>query len=180
MPLRHKLRAFLTVTGVAIAILAFGLLRTLVSLWYLGVEASSASRLVTRSSISLVFSMPISYKERIRQIPGVTDVSTMNWFGGVYVSEKNFFPNFAVEPRTFLKVYPEFILDESEKKNFLNDRRGAVAGSKLAAKHGWKVGDRITLKGTIFPVSGILCCGGFITGRRKVPMKPSFSSSGTI
>jgi len=164
---RHKLRAVLTVTGVAIAILAFGLLRTLVSLWYLGVEASSASRLVTRSSISLVFSLPISYKERIRQIPGVTDVSTMNWFGGVYVSEKNFFANFAVEPRTFLKLYPEFILDEGEKKNFLNDRRAAVAGSKLAAKHGWKIGDRVTLKGTIYPGDWEFVLRGIYHGAQK-------------
>src|SRR5512137_168907 len=95
---RHRLRALLTITGVAVAILAFGLLRTLVSLWYLGVEASSATRLVTRSSISLVFSLPVSYQERIRHIEGVTKVSTMNWFGGIYISEKNFFPNFAVEP----------------------------------------------------------------------------------
>jgi len=164
---RHKLRAVLTVTGVAIAILAFGLLRTLVSLWYLGVEASSASRLVTRSSISLVFSMPISYKERIRQIPGVTDVSTMNWFGGVYVSEKNFFPNFAVEPRTFLKVYPEFILAESEQKNFFNDRRGAIVGRKLAAKYGWKIGDSIPLQGTIFPGTWDFVLRGIYRGAQK-------------
>src|SRR5512133_106531 len=148
---RHKLRALLTVAGVAIAILAFGLLRTLVSLWYLGVESSSATRLVTRSSISLVFSLPISYQERIRHIQGVTRVGSMNWFGGVYITEKNFFPNFAVEPKSFLEIYPEFVLDKDEKQAFLLDRQGAVAGRKLAAKYGWKVGDRITLKGTIFP-----------------------------
>ena len=165
--LRHKLRAVLTVVGVAIAILAFGMLRTLVSLWYLGVEASSASRLVTRSSISLVFSMPISYQERIRHIPGVTDVSTMNWFGGVYVSEKNFFPNFAVEPKSFLRLYPEFVIDEIEKKNFLADRRGAVAGRKLAAKYGWKIGDRITLKGTIFPGEWEFVLAGIYHGAQK-------------
>lgn len=148
---RHRLRALLTIIGVAVAILAFGLLRTLVSLWYLGVESSSSTRLVTRSSISLVFSLPVSYQERIRHIQGVTNVSTMNWFGGIYISEKNFFPNFAVEPKTFLEVYPEFLLADEMKKAFLADRRGAVAGRKLAAKHGWKVGDMITLKGTIFP-----------------------------
>ena len=148
---RHRLRALLTIIGVAVAILAFGLLRTLVSLWYLGVESSSSTRLVTRSSISLVFSLPVSYQERIRHIQGVTKVSTMNWFGGIYISEKNFFPNFAVEPKSFLEVYPEFTLTEETKKAFLSDRRGAIAGKKLAAKHGWKVGDRITLKGTIFP-----------------------------
>ncbi len=148
---RHKLRALLTVTGVAIAILAFGLLHTLVNLWYLGVEASSATRLVTRSSISLVFSLPISYQERIRHIDGVSGVGSMNWFGGVYISEKNFFPNFAVEPRSFLQLYPEFLINDAEKQAFLLDRQGAAAGKKLAAKHGWKIGDRITLKGTIFP-----------------------------
>jgi putative ABC transport system permease protein len=148
---RHRLRALLTIIGIAIAILAFGLLRTLVSLWYLGVESSSSTRLVTRSSISLIFSLPVSYQERIRHIQGVTKVSTMNWFGGIYISEKNFFPNFAVEPKSFLEVYPEFTLPEEEKKAFLSDRRGAVAGKKLAAKHGWQVGDRITLKGTIYP-----------------------------
>src|SRR5512140_2524212 len=105
---RHRLRALLTITGVAVAILAFGLLRTLVGLWYLGVETSSSTRLITRSSISLVFSLPVSYRERIRHIPGVTEVSSMNWFGGISVSEKNFFPNFAVDPKTFLALYPEF------------------------------------------------------------------------
>ncbi|HEY5975668.1 MAG TPA: ABC transporter permease, partial [Geobacteraceae bacterium] len=148
---RHKLRAILTVVGVAIAILAFGLLRTLVGLWYLGVETSSATRLITRNAISLVFTLPIAYQEKIRQIPGVTTISSANWFGGVYIDEKNFFPNFAVEPKNYLTLYPEFVLTPEEKQAFIADRRGAVAGRKLAAKHGWKVGDQIVLKGTIFP-----------------------------
>src|SRR5512137_746150 len=97
--LRHRLRSSLTVVGVAIAVLAFGLLRTLVAAWYLGVETSSASRLVTRNAISLVFSLPLSYREKIRQVPGVTGVSYANWFGGVYITEKNFFPNFAVDAK---------------------------------------------------------------------------------
>jgi len=164
---RHRLRALLTIFGVAVAILAFGLLRTLVSLWYLGVESSSATRLITRSSISLVFSLPVSYRERIRQIQGVTQVSTMNWFGGVYISEKNFFPNFAVEPQTFLELYPEFLLPDDMKKAFLADRRGALAGKKLAAKHGWKVGDRITLKGTIFPGDWDFVLRGIYQGAQR-------------
>ena len=81
--LRHKLRSSLTVVGIAIAVLAFGLLRTLVAAWYLGVESSSASRLVTRNAISLIFTVPASYQEKIRQVPGVTMVSYGNWFGGV-------------------------------------------------------------------------------------------------
>src|SRR3990172_8537926 len=121
--LRHKLRTTLTVAGVAIAVLAFGLLRTLVAAWYLGVESSSASRLITRNAISLVFPLPASYQEKIRQVPGVTTVSYGNWFGGVYIDEKNFFPNFAVEPRTYLELYPEYVLTAGEKKAFVIDRK---------------------------------------------------------
>jgi len=164
---RHKLRSFLTVLGVAIAILAFGLLRTLVGLWYLGVEQSSATRLVTRNAISLVFSLPISYKDRIRQIPGVKQISYGNWFGGIYIDEKNFFPNFAVEPRSYLELYPEFVLSPGERDAFIHDRRGAVAGRKLAAKYRWKVGDMITLKGTIFPGEWEFVLRGIYRGAQK-------------
>jgi putative ABC transport system permease protein len=96
---RHRLRTCLTIVGVAIAILAFGMLRTLVGLWYLGVERSSATRLVTRNAISLIFPLPLSYKDRIRQIPGVKSVSFGNWFGGIYIDEKHFFANYAIEPK---------------------------------------------------------------------------------
>jgi len=99
---RHKLRTALTVIGIAIAILAFGLLRTVISTWYQSIEASSAYRLVTRNAISIAFPLPISYREKIRQVRGVTTVSYGNWFGGVYKEPKNFFANFAVEPRTFI------------------------------------------------------------------------------
>ncbi len=148
---RHRLRTLLTVVGITIAILAFGLLRTVVSAWYAGVEASSASRLVTRNAISLIFSLPVSYREKLIRMPGVKQVSSANWFGGVYITEKNFFPNFAIEPKTYLELYPEFVLDPGEKEAFLHDRKGAVAGRKLAQRFGWKVGDSIPLKGTIFP-----------------------------
>ncbi len=148
---RHKLRTGLTVAGLAVAILAFGLLRTLVGVWYLGVEGSSATRLVTRNAISLIFPLPLSYAERIRQVPGVETVAWGNWFGGIYQDRKNFFANFAVEPRSYLQLYPEFILSPEERAAFLRDRRGAVAGPNLAEKFGWHIGDQITLQGTIFP-----------------------------
>jgi len=147
---RNKLRAGLTVLGIAIAILAFGLLRTVISAWYAGVEASSATRLVTRNSVSLIFPLPLSYRDKILQINHVKTVSYGSWFGGVYIDEKNFFPNFAVEPKSFLELYPEFILPSNEKEAFLNDRKGCVVGRKLTNKYGWRIGDIITLKGTIF------------------------------
>ena len=164
---RHKLRSFLTIVGVAVAVLAFGLLRTLVGLWYLGVESSSATRLVTRNAISLVFPLPLSYKDRIRQIPGVSQVSWGSWFGGVYIEEKNFFPNFAVEPQSYLQLYPEFILPPEEQSAFLHDRKGAVAGRKLAAKYGWQVGDSISLRGTIYPGQWELVLRGIYRGAQK-------------
>jgi putative ABC transport system permease protein len=148
---RHKLRTFLTVLGITIAILAFGMLRTVVGAWYAGVEASSATRLVTRNSVSLVFFLPISYREKIRQVPGVKEVGYSDWFGGVYIEEKNFFPNFATDAKTAIELFPEFILPEDQKNAFMRDRKGAVVGRKTAQRFGWKIGDLVTLKGTIFP-----------------------------
>lgn len=164
---RHKLRTSLTILGITIVILAFSLLRTVVSAWYAGVEASSATRLVTRNSISLVFPLPISYKEKIRQIHGVKFVSYAYWFGGIYIDEKNFFANFAVEPKSFLELYPEYILSPDQKGVFLRDRKAAIAGQKLAAKYHWKCGDTITLKGTIFPGNWEFVLRGIYQGRDK-------------
>jgi putative ABC transport system permease protein len=147
---RHKLRTALTAVGIVVAIAAFGLLRTVVDAWYAGANASSSARLVTRSSVSLVFPLPLTYAARIRQVPGVKAVSWANWFGGVYVTERNFFPQFAVDAPTYLEMYPEFILAPAERKAFLHDRKGAIVGRKLADKFGWKVGDQIPLRGTIY------------------------------
>lgn len=171
---RHKLRTGLTILGMTIAILAFGLLRTVVSAWYAGVEASAANRLVTRNSISLVFSLPISYKEKIRQVEGVTLVSYGNWFGGVYIDEKNFFANFAVEPKSYLELYPELLLPPAQKDAFLRDRKGAVVGRKLAERFKWKIGDAVTLKGTIFPGNWDFVIRGIYYGRDKSTDETTF------
>ncbi len=148
---RHKLRTWLTILGITVAILAFGLLRTVVSAWYAGVEASSATRLVTRNAISLVFSLPLSYEEKIRHVQGVKNVTRENWFGGIYIDEKHFFPNFAIDPKNYLPLVPEFIIPDDQKAVFIRDRKAALAGRKIAEKYHWKIGDTITLKGTIFP-----------------------------
>ncbi|MDP5240225.1 ABC transporter permease [Uliginosibacterium sp. 31-16] len=149
-PLRHKLRSVLTLTGIVVAILAFGLLGTIVSAWYAGANAASDKRLVTRNSISLTFSMPLAYADRIRAIEGVTDLSWENWFGGVYKEPSNFFPQFAIEPESFFRMVPEFRVKPDEMQAFLRDRRGVIAGRKLANRFGWKLGDVIPIKGTIF------------------------------
>ena len=148
---RHKLRTLLTVAGIVVAIVAFGLLRTVVDAWYAGANASSSTRLVTRNAVSLVFPMPTTYAQKIRQVDGVKGVSWANWFGGVYVTERNFFAQFAIDPATYLPMYPEFVLADDERKAFLADRAGAIVGRKLADEYGWKAGDAIPLRGTIFP-----------------------------
>ncbi|WP_022979635.1 ABC transporter permease [Ideonella sp. B508-1] len=161
---RHRLRTGLTILGLVVAITAFGLLRTLINAWYAGVEASSSTRLVTRSAISLTFALPLSYAPRIKAVDGVTTVSWANWFGGIYQSEKNFFPQFAVEPASYLQLYPEYVLKPEEKEAFIRDRQGAVVGRKLAAQYGWKIGDQIPLRGTIYPGTWTFTLRGIWTG----------------
>ena len=148
---RHQLRTGLTLIGLVVAICAFGLLRTIVDAWYAGVEASSSTRLVTRSSISLTFQLPLNYAQRIRAVEGVRAISWANWFGGVYITERNFFPQFAIDPASYLALYPEYVIADADRLAFLRDRQGAVVGRGLASKFGWQVGDPIPLRGTIYP-----------------------------
>ncbi len=148
---RHKLRTALTVLGIVIAVLAFGLLQTVVGAWYAGVDASSSTRLVTRNAISLVFALPLTYGDKIRQLEGVRIVSRANWFGGVYVDKRNFFPQFAIDGKPYFELYPEFRVPPDQLKAFLLDRKGCVVGRKLAQQYGFKIGDTLPLRGTIFP-----------------------------
>jgi putative ABC transport system permease protein len=164
---RNKLRAGLTILGITIAILAFGLLRTVISAWYAGVEASSATRLITRNAVSIIFPLPLSYQEKIRQIDNVKMISYGTWFGGYYIEEKNFVASFAVEPKSYLELYSEFVLTPEEKEAFLKDRKGFVAGRILVEKHGWKIGDIVTLKGNIFMGEWDFVLRGIYRGRHK-------------
>ena len=149
--LRHKLRTLLTVVGLVVAVVAFGLLQTVVHAWYAGAEGASTARLVTRNAISLVFPLPLTYRQKIRGVEGVRAVSNANWFGGIYKEAKNFFPQFAVDAPSYFPLYPEYVIAEDQLKAFLRDRKGAVVGRKLAQTYGFKLGDTVTLKGTIFP-----------------------------
>ncbi|MBT9609877.1 ABC transporter permease [Aquabacterium sp.] len=162
---RHRLRTLLTLVGLVVAISAFGLLRTIVDAWYAGVDATSSTRLITRSSISLTFPLPLNYAERIKSVEGVSGISWANWFGGIYVTERNFFAQFAVDPPSYLALYPEFQLDEADKQAFFRDRQGCVVGRKLAAKFGWQVGDSIALRGTIYPGTWRFTVRGIYQGK---------------
>lgn len=163
--LRHKLRTALTVLGLVVATLSFGLLQTVVGAWYAGANAASSTRLITRNAISLVFPLPLSYANRIQGVEGVARVGYANWFGGVYQDPKNFFPQFAISGRDYLELFPEFLLPDEERSAFLRDRKGAVVGRKLANQYGFKAGDVITLKGTIFPGQWEFVVRGIYDGR---------------
>jgi len=148
---RARLRTGLTVLGLVIALAAFGLLQTVVQAWYAGADAASPTRLVTRNSISLVFPLPIYYRDRIRAIDGVRSVATSNWFGGVWRDERNFFAQFAVDAPQYFAMYPEFEFEPGQWQDFLRDRRGAAVGRQLAELYGFEVGDRLPIRGTIYP-----------------------------
>ena len=147
---RHKLRTTLTLVGLMIAVLAFGLLQTVVDAWYAGAAAASNARLITRNSISLAFSLPINYQARIRGIDGVTTIARSNWFGGIYQEPKNFFPQFAVSDN-YLDLYTEYVLPPDQRAAYVRDRKGALIGRQLADQYGFKIGDVLPLKGTIYP-----------------------------
>lgn len=162
--LRHKLRTALTIVGLIVATIAFGLLRTVVDAWYAGVNAASSARLITRHAVSLVFSLPITYRERIRSVDGVRAVAAGNWFGGVYKEPKNFFPQFAIE-QGYLDMYPEYLVEDGARRDWLRDRKGALVGRKLAQTYGFRVGDTVTIKGTIFPGNWDFVVRGIYDGR---------------
>jgi putative ABC transport system permease protein len=165
--LRHKLRSALTVLGLVVATLAFGLLQTVVKAWYAGADAASNTTLVTRNATSLVFALPLSYAAKIRAVEGVAGVAYANWFGGIYQDPKNFFPQLAVSGASYLDMYPDFVLPDEQRSAFLRDRKGALIGRKLADQYHFKVGDVIPLRGTIFPGHWEFTVRGIYEGRQS-------------
>ena len=162
--MRHKLRTALTVLGLVIAVLAYGLLQTVVDAWYAGASAASNARLVTRNAISLTFAPPLNYEYRIKGVDGVTQVARSNWFGGVYRDPKNFFAQFAVSDN-YLDLYPEFIVPPEQRADYQRDRRGALVGRQLADLYGFKIGDVIPIKGTIYAGTWDFVVRGIMEGR---------------
>lgn len=149
--LRHKLRFSLTVAGVAIAVIAFCLLRTVVTVWYSGIEASAADRLITRQAVSFIYPLPYAYRNQIANLKGVKQVSFANWFGGTYIDKKNFFARMAVDPETFFSIYPEMLVSPEELKAFQSERNACIVGTDLVKRFGFKIGDVVQIEGDIFP-----------------------------
>jgi len=149
--LRHKLRTSLTVLGIAIAVTAFGLLRTVVTAWNAGVESSAANRLIVRQAVSFIFPLPFSYRDRIAKLPGVEAVSYQNWFGGVYIDKNQFFARMAIDPETFEQVYPEYIVPPDQFAQFKKERNSCMIGRDIAERYHLKIGDIMPIEGDIYP-----------------------------
>jgi putative ABC transport system permease protein len=171
---RAKLRSTLTLVGLVVAIVAFGLLQTVVDAWYAGANAASASRMISRNSISLVFALPLSYKDKVRAVDGVKSVSYSNWFGGIWKEPRYFFAQFAVDHETYFDLYPEFITKPDELLAWKRDRRGAMVGRKLADMYGFKVGDTVPIKGTIYPGTWQFTVRGIYDGKDDTTITRQF------
>ena len=148
---RHKRRTILTTLGVALALFLFASLQTVVTTIEASARFGSARRIVTTNATGIVFPLPLSYANRLRAVQGIEGVSWANWFGGRYGDGKRFFAQFAVDAESYLEMYPEIGLPEEQKQAFLRERGSAVIGRRLVDVFGWRLGQDITIQGTIFP-----------------------------
>lgn len=164
---RNRLRSVLTILGISVGVVAYAFLQTVLVAYNIGVEASSDNRLVTRHRVSLFNFLPLAQRDKIAQIPGVTSVAAGVWFGAYYKDPANFFGQFAIEKK-YLDLYPEFVTPPDERQAWEQERQAAIIGRKLAERFGWKIGDRVTLTGTIFAGDWDFIIRGIYTGRTRV------------
>jgi putative ABC transport system permease protein len=163
---RNKRRSLLTLASIGFSLLLLTVMMTIWRAFYMSDgSAESAQRLIVRHKVSLAQFLPIAYRERIRSIRGVKQVVNESWFGGQYKDEKpeNFFAQFGTDPQELFQVYTDFHIPPDQLEAWQKDRAGCVADAELAKKHGWKIGDRIPIKGTIFPVNLELTLRGMYT-----------------
>ena len=148
---RHKKRTILTVASVALALFLFASLQTVVTTIAAAANFGSVRRLVSTNATGIVFTLPIAYANRLQAQPGVESVTWANWFGGRYGDGKRFFATFAIDPTSYLEMYPEMVMPEDQKQAFIKERTAALVGKKLMDAFGWKLGQNVTMQGTIFP-----------------------------
>jgi putative ABC transport system permease protein len=152
---RHKTRTILTILSIAVAFILFSYLAAIRKAFEMGVSVAGADRLVVRHKVSIIQLLPSSYEADIERIPGVDHATHATWFGGIYKDERNFFAQIAVDPVEYLAMFPEFVVTPAEKEAWKNTRTGVVVGSSLAKRFGFKVGDKLPIRGTIWrPASG--------------------------
>jgi putative ABC transport system permease protein len=147
---RKKIRLLLTLGSFAVAMFLFAFLAVVKDAFSRGADVAGADRLVTINRVSIIQPLPLSYRDKMLRIPGVKAITHNNWFGGVYQDEKNFFPQFAIDIENQRQVVPELVVPDDQWANFVKDRQGAIAGASLAKRFGWKVGDRIPIKSSLF------------------------------
>jgi putative ABC transport system permease protein len=148
--MRRKIRTFFTVMTILVAFVLFGVLMAIRAAFSFGVDVAGADRLMTIHKVSIIQPLPVSYFQRIRSTEGVTEVTYSNWFGGYYQDTRNTIQSMAVEPESWMTMYPEFELPAEQKAAWYKDRTGAVLGADLAKRFGWKVGDRIPIISPIY------------------------------
>jgi len=153
---RNKRRSLLTISSIGFSLLLLTLMTSIWRAFYVDqVAPEAAKRVITRDRVSLAFFLPAFYRDKIRAVPGVVAVAPMTWFGGRYKDSRpeNFFAQIATDPDEYLKVASDKIVPPEQILAWQRDRAGALVDVTLAEKYGWKIGDKITLLGTIFPVN---------------------------
>ncbi|MBD3258089.1 ABC transporter permease, partial [candidate division GN15 bacterium] len=172
--LRHSLRTLLTILGVAVAVTAFCVIRSAIDAWYLNAESAAPDRLVSRNAVSIVFSLPLAYRDKIEKIPGVEDVTHQSWFGGIYIDQSNFFPKFAMDHTNFFDIYPEYLVPPKQMETFMAERNAAIVGRGLADRFGWEVGDPVRIVGDIYPGNWDFVIRGIYTGAEETTDESQF------
>ncbi|MBM3321711.1 MAG: ABC transporter permease [Candidatus Eisenbacteria bacterium] len=165
--LRSKRRTILTVLSIVVSMFLYCTIRTVITSFDASLETADAARLITRRSTSLTFFLPLSYKDRLAQIPGVSAVAYGVWFGGIYIDERNFFAQYAIDADEYVPMYSEYLITPEEREAFRRERTACIIGEKLVEKYGFKTGDAITLRGTIFPGNWDLTVRGIARPRTK-------------
>jgi len=165
---RHKRRTVLTIASVALALFLFASLRTVITTLAAAANFGSVRRLVVTNATGIVFPLPLSYANRLRAVPGVEGLTWANWFGGRYGDGKRFFANFAVDGKSYLELYPEISVPADQREAWLQDRSGALVGVRLLDVFGWRVGQNVTLQGTIFPGDWTFTIRGVYTPKDRV------------
>jgi putative ABC transport system permease protein len=162
--LRNKLRTLLTVSSVIVSLFLIVSLATVLTEFDRGSDEASPLRLVSRHAVSLAFVIPMAHEQKMKTVPGVKEVMPFSWFGGIYIDERNFFPNFACDARKLKDVVSELKMPDADWQSFINDRQGAIVGKKLVTLHGFTPGQRITLKSPIYNQSVEFIIRGIYTG----------------
>jgi putative ABC transport system permease protein len=164
---RKKIRTTLTIGSFTVALFLFGLLAAVKMGFRGGADAAGADRLDVINRVSLILPLPFSYRDRLLRVPGVSGVTHATWFGGVYQDERNFFPQFAVDKDTWFDVYSDYAVSREGREAFLHDRQACMVGRSLATRFGFKVGDRMPLRGTIWAGSWEFNVVGIYDGSRR-------------